>query len=165
MTPFQSACRAVVVPHGVTDVWSHRIPEVLLAHAASALALALFPRFRTFALAYASTHHISRDWPSARGRYTASVALHAAWVWRPALCLPYLALVHTPLHYRRVSRHAPSHTARYAPVVIGALTALTWCAGDVVCATLSRAWGDLWWVAPVVAHTWVIGWSHVNVPQ
>lgn len=159
--PSRLILRSVVAPHGITDLWETTdVTRVLRRYAFALAATCALPvAARAAALLVGSVHHISRDFDGLprSGRYAASVGVHAFWCACPRACLPYLACLHTPLHYRRVHLSCPRRPRVAIGAAVAVLTLATYGLGDAIEAWCLARLGPLWWVAPVCAHVSLVG--------
>ena len=103
LSAYQAACLSCIVPHGFTDVWLHAPQRCAICYGASALVVPQPWRVKICLLLMFSVVHLRHDIPArASVQLAYATALHFSWLWFPAWALPYLAVVHTALHYYRM---------------------------------------------------------------
>jgi hypothetical protein len=140
---------SVVAPHGLTDICTRPVGHVICTHAAALCMLDATPEpLRLAWLIPFSLVHLRRDAAFAGADSNTamaySFALHAIWAACPSAAAPYLAYVHTPLHYFSVIKKHRIRSLVPALVATSALLILPY-------SPALNAFASLW-VAPVVAH-------------
>jgi hypothetical protein len=140
---------SVVAPHGLTDLYTRPVANVLGTHAAVLCMVDATPDpIRLAWLVPFSLFHLRRDaeffGADTRTAAVFSLVLHSIWVACPTSAAPYLACIHTPLHYAGVVK---KHTARSLVPALLATSALL----VLPYSPTLDAFSSLW-VAPVVAH-------------
>lgn len=136
---------AIIVPHGLTDVLHHH-PAVVMATHAIAIA-ACRPQERLLLLAATSLVHIADDFAGPLfARVALSLLMHKVWLAHPAICLAYLACIHTPMHYNRIMPTRP-----FAGLLL-LCTGAVWVLAHGADPRMTRLCGEYWWTAPAAAH-------------
>ena len=108
-----------------------------------------------------SIYHIADDFniQNKLYKYSCSSLFHYAWLKCPLLSKCYLTFVHTPMHYFNIYKRK---LRVYKQFVIGlgtSLVAVPFLHANLD-SKLNRIFGELWYVAPIIAH--IIVHSYYN---
>ena len=131
----------IIAPHGITDLIDAPVQSLVVYGALIPLVYLPLP-VKTGLLIAGSMYHMRHDIP---GGPIGNSLMHLAWVNHPWMAYTYLSLVHVPRHYHR---SLWLHTNQ-KKVAIAFMTIVTIADGFF---KWSKAWNELWWVGPVLAH-------------
>ena len=155
-----------VVPHGITDIGIAPIPIVTLTHIiTSSCIICLNKKYRTTALIPFSIMHIRHDYNSIiinnysknKNKYNDwlySVFIHSTWIYNYKIAQYYLALIHTPIHYKN-TYNIINKLDKYNKYKL-LLCCICIFVLSVVCYKLPQCSLDClnnMWVSPIIAHT------------
>ena len=131
----------LIAPHGITDLIDAPVQSLVVYGALTPLVYLPLP-VKTGLLLAGSMYHMRHDIP---GGPLGVALMHLAWVNHPWMAYTYLSLVHVPRHYQRSLWLYPNQKK----VAIILMTIVTIADGFF---KWSKAWNELWWVGPVLAH-------------
>lgn len=88
-----------IAVHGITDILKHESSFIVIYVYIVSIMVIYFLNIslRFLLLIIISVYHIRNDLG-----FVGSVILHISWFLKPKLAIPYLSIVHVPLHYYRV---------------------------------------------------------------
>jgi hypothetical protein len=140
--------KPIIVPHGITDLIDAPIQSLVVYGTVTPLVYFLPSPVKASLLVAGSMYHMRHDIP---GGPVAIALMHLLWINHPWVAHTYLTCIHVPRHYyRSLDLHF-----KQKKMAILLMTIVT--LADGVC-KWTKAWKELWWVGPVLAHVIMTEW-------
>ena len=108
-----------------------------------------------------SIYHIADDFKIQNKlyKYSCSSLFHYAWLKKPIISKYYLTLVHTPMHYFNIYKRKYKVCQQFIIGLATSLLAIPFLHANLD-SKLNNYLGELWYVAPIIAH--IIVHSYYN---